>query len=219
MTPIIHCRGHEVQSAVAVFSPDGRRVLSGGRDTLARVWDITGMAPKGELAKIEPGEADLKRLWQQLGKVHAAEAHPALWQLVAAGEPSVAFLSARLQPTPHAEPKRVKRWIAELDAADFAVRDAAMKALERQGGGVEEELRACLKAPMPLEVRRRVEQLLALLGPTPELLRGQRALCVLEQIGTIAAQDLLERLARGAPRDAFTEAARDSLARLRDAKR
>jgi WD40 repeat protein len=215
LTRVMRCPGHQVQTVAAAFSPDGRRVVSGGMDTLGLVWDVTGIAPEGRLPRLTWTETELEELWKELGQPQAAPAHAALWRLVASGDQSVKFLKQHLKPTPRVEPKKVKAWIDQLDATQFADRDTAMKALEGVGGAAEDELRAALAKPIPPEMRRRVEQLQAHLGPVPPRLRMRRALCVLEQIGTGAAESFLEELAGGEPRDEFTEEARNSLARLR----
>jgi WD40 repeat protein len=214
MTPLLHCNRHVSQTVAVAFSPDGRRVVSCGLDTRALIWDATGIAPAGTLPRLEPDAEELQRLWTQLAELPAARPHHALWQLVASGDRAVAFLKPRLKPTPHAEAKKVKRWLDDLDSGDFTVRTEAMNALQRLQSAIEDDLRRCLEKPNSLEARRRVEQILAQLGPTPERLRIRRAICVLEQIGTPAARDVLCRMAGGDPRDPFTEDARDSLRRL-----
>jgi hypothetical protein len=180
------------------FSRDGATVVAGG-----------------EHETIHRPATELQPLWEQLSEFQPATAHVALWRLVASGDRAVAFLKQRLKPTAHTEPKKLRAWIDQLDSGEFAQRDLAMKALEDCGGAAEEELRAAMARAIPLEVRRRVEQLLARLGPTSENLRARRALCVLEQIASPNAAGLLELLAGGDPGDAFSDDARASLARLR----
>jgi hypothetical protein len=69
--------------------------------------------------------------------------------------------------------------------------------------------------PSP-EVRRRLGELLQRLDPlaSPELLRGLRAVQVLEQVGTPEARDLLRTLAGGVPEARLTQEAKASLQRL-----
>jgi hypothetical protein len=65
--------------------------------------------------------------------------------------------------------------------------------------------------------RTRAEEALALVRaapPTPEALRGLRAVETLARIGTPAARELLDRLAGGASESAVTDAAAAALARL-----
>jgi len=66
-----------------------------------------------------------------------------------------------------------------------------------------------------LEVRRRVERLLAQLQPrAPERLREGRAILVLESRTTPAARRLLARLAAGVPGARLTQEAKAALKRL-----
>ncbi len=77
-----------------------------------------------------------------------------------------------------------------------------------------------LKGHPPLEVRRRLEQLLQRLPTGPKQLQMLRAAEALEQIGTPEARKVLERLADGMPDTRLTLEAMASVARLRhkDAK-
>src|SRR5262249_28782096 len=78
-------------------------------------------------------------------------------------------------------------------------------------------LRKALDDKQSLEVRRRLEDLLAH-GPKPlptgEALRQMRALEVLEMIGTPEARQVLGALARGAPGARMTQEASAALERL-----
>ena len=51
--------------------------------------------------------------------------------------------------------------------------------------------------------------------PAPDVLRRQRALEVLEHIGTAEARALLEEIARGAPEAGLTREAKAALLRVR----
>jgi hypothetical protein len=62
------------------------------------------------------------------------------------------------------------------------------------------------------EVRRRIEALMERIGP--ERIRPLRAIEVLEHIGTSEAEDLLKKLATGAPEARLTQEAQASLNRL-----
>src|SRR5262249_19285294 len=96
----------------------------------------------------------------------------------------------------------------------------AMTELQGHLEGAEAALRRILDGKPPLELRRRVEQLLekhekGILSPTQ--LRVQRALAVLGQAGSAEALQVLEAPARGASEAWQTQEARAAL--LRNAKR
>jgi len=48
-------------------------------------------------------------------------------KLVAAPRQAVPFLAERLKPAPAIEPKKIARWIEELESDKFAMRDEAIK--------------------------------------------------------------------------------------------
>jgi WD40 repeat protein len=195
-----------------VFSANGRALVSGGSDTTAMVWDVTGGAGKpGTLTARE-----LASLWQALAG-DAVPAHHAVWTLASAPAQSVPFLRDRLQPAPRAEPERVRRLIADLDHRRFAVRTRAAQALAELGAGTEPALRKALAAAPSVEARQRLTQVLAkvqraVLPPGP--LRAVRAVEALEHIGTSQASRVLKTLAGGAPEAYLTQEAAAALRRL-----
>ena len=73
-----------------------------------------------------------------------------------------------------------------------------------------------------MEVRQRVEQLLRKLTssvPPPEVLRGIRAVEVVEEIATPEARQLLDALAQGVPEGRLTREAKLALQRLGQQRR
>jgi hypothetical protein len=109
----------------------------------------------------------------------------------------------------------VARLIAGLDADTFAAREQAAAALAKLGEAAAGGLRRALAGRPTPEVRRRLERLLAELGPRPpQRLRAVRALEVLEHVGTAEARQALGELAAGAPGAWLTGQAREALRRL-----
>jgi hypothetical protein len=107
--------------------------------------------------------------------------------------------------------------LGQLDSKRFAVREKATQQLEQLGERASPALRKALAAGPALEVRQRIEQLLEKLSKpvaSTDLLRGLRAIEILEQVGTATARQVLESLARGDPEARLTRDARDALARL-----
>ena len=136
--------------------------------------------------------------------------------MIAAPAQSVSFLRGRLKPVPAVDGGQIQRWIVDLGSDQFKVRDAALKQLHKAGEQVQMPIELAIKADPPLEMRRRLKQILeaANVSPGPETVRTIRAIMVLERIGSTEAQAVLETLARGAPGTRATEEAGAALKRL-----
>ncbi len=76
--------------------------------------------------------------------------------------------------------------LADLDSEQFAVRDTAMRELTQMGEQIEPALSRALESKPSLEVKKRIQTLLADLHGVPpaETLRTLRAIRTLERIGT-----------------------------------
>jgi RNA polymerase sigma factor (sigma-70 family) len=207
-------RGHSGWVISVDYSPDGKCLLTGGLDTTALVWTLSPL-PDGSAAKSLPPR-EMEQRWNDLAAGDASVAYRARWQLVAAEDQSVAFLREHMPPVVVKDAERVKRLIADLDRDSFDIREAAEKELARRGSAVEPALREALAGNPSLELRRRIQSLLAALRSkdSPEALRIGRALQALEQIGTPKARQLLEALAGGASAARLTREAKASLIRL-----
>jgi WD40 repeat protein len=205
-------RGHESDVLGLAFSPDGRRLAAGLKDSTVLIWDVKTQLPS--LTAAAPEEID--GLWSDLENADAGRADRAAWALATAPEKAVPLLERRLKPAASPDPKLVKQRLEELDSDDFATRDAAAAALAWWGGAVEAELRAALDHKPSAEVRRRIEALLAALDapPSGEVLRSLRAVRVLERVGTPRARRVLEALAGGESTHRVTAEAKAALGRL-----
>jgi RNA polymerase sigma factor (sigma-70 family) len=208
--------GHRERIESLAFSPDGRLLASGSLDHTALVWDVTGVCPDGKWTSRAAAPEEIDRLWADLGSTDGVRAYRALWRM-AAGRQSVAFLALRLGPVPRIAEERVARLIAELDSDRFEVRDRASKELEQLGELAGPALRKALAGKPSLEVRRRLKTLLDQVGGrtlAAEQLRALRAVEVLEHIGTSDAQEVLKKMAKGAPEARLTREATAALDRL-----
>jgi RNA polymerase sigma factor (sigma-70 family) len=211
--------GHHGSVLCLAYAPDGRAVASAGHDPAALVWDVTGRVRGGRLQPREFTPAELKNAWTDLASDDGPTAFDAIWAMIAAPEQAVPFLNERLRPAA-VDASRIARLIADLDSDQFAVRQQAAQDLEQLGELAEPALRRALEGRLPLESRRRIEQLLQdeKRDGLPLLYSAQarfmRAIEVLEGIGSPQAQRLLRSVAEGASGSRLTQAARDAVQRL-----
>ena len=167
--------GHRGPVTALAFSPDGRRLISGGADTLAYIWEVPSRSLQPE-AKLDA--ARIAALWADLADADAAKAFRAVNAWIAAPDAAVTAFRRLRPPEKPIDADRVSRLIADLDSDQFAVRDRASKELESLGSSAARQLRQALaKSPSP-EVTRRIEALL--IHCPDEDLRGIRAVEVLE---------------------------------------
>jgi WD40 repeat protein len=194
--------------AALAFSPDGRTVASAADDTTILVWDVAS-----RIAGRPPPA--LAVLWDDLASRDAARAYASLWALADMPGRTVPFLKEHLRPIPADIGQRIARLIVDLDSKRFAVRQAAMKELEKLDDAAVPALRRGLADKLSLEAHRRVEVLLAKqVSLSAEGLRALRAVEALEHIGTPGARQVLQALAKGLPEARLTRAARASVERL-----
>ncbi len=207
--------GPSFASALAV-APDGRTVATGQIDSTVLLWDLLPDRPVAAARPaLTPPEAEA--LWADLAGADAARAHAAVWRLADDPATALGLLRERLRPAAEIEAARWSKWRSDLDSDRFATRERATAELAELGGLAEPKLRGWLQGQPSEEVRRRVEQLLARLpsaSPAPERLRELRAVRALELIGTPAARELLNTLARGAPSAPLTRASAEAVQRL-----
>src|SRR5579883_2189969 len=206
-------QGHRHSVFALDFSRDGRRLASAGYDANILVWDVTGRITADHQGTVRLSEKELDRLWTELGDAkNAAHAFQAMRRLLRDPSEAVRLFRERLHPFPAIEGARIARWIADLDSAEFAVREKAVRELEQQGEAVEGALRKLLEDRPSLEVRQRVKLLLAKLTGGDRL-RRLRAVEVLENLDTSESRRLLETLAGGAAEAQLTQEAKASLQR------
>jgi WD40 repeat protein len=198
-------KGHEADVRCAAVSPDGRTLATGSADATVLVWDLTG--------GIKGVGVGLPSLWDELASASAEKAHRAVWGMVGHGDQAVAFVRERVQPVVLPTPEALARLVAEVGSGRLAVRERAAAELEKVGELAGPALRVALEKPLPLEVRRRLEKLIA--EPvSANRLRELRAVEVLERLGTVEARQMLRGLAAGTPEVRLTREAREALTRL-----
>jgi WD40 repeat protein len=192
------------------FSPDGTRLAAaGGRSVL--IWDVT----RPTVAQSKSAEA----AWADLASPDAAVGFAAVRAWVAHPAEAIRLARERVSPIPAPDGKQVAKWIEQLDAPRFAVREAAMKSLTDAGERVIGSVQEALKGLPSPEARQRLETVLAAVseeGPlSGERLRAARVVEAMERIGTADAKRELERLAAGATGAGLTRDAAAALGRLK----
>jgi RNA polymerase sigma factor (sigma-70 family) len=207
-------QGHRNGLVSLAFSPNGRLLASGSWDRTIVIWDVTGRVcpDKPDLAILDARAQD--RLWADLAASDAAKAYQAM-QVLLGSEQTVSLLRKRLRPAAAVDPARLNRLVRELDSDDFAVRENSTKELVAQGDRAETILREALPEASA-EARRRIEEILKLIDPSSsaDLIRGLRAVEVLEWLNTTEAQRVLKTLASGDPDARLTHEAKAALKRL-----
>src|SRR5262249_55900421 len=113
-----------------------------------------------------------------------------------------------LRPSP-----RLPRLVADLEADDFDCRERAATELATEPAHAEALLRARLADKPPLDLKRRIEELLPTLDG-PARIQATRLCGVLEAIGTPEARRLLDEWSRGDPESPRVQEARAARSRL-----
>jgi RNA polymerase sigma factor (sigma-70 family) len=157
-------------------------------------------------------DVELPKAWADLLSDDSFTMRRGLWLLAAGPKDSVAFLADAVRPPETVEEKRVARLIADLDDENFEVRQQAQAALAKLGRAAEPGLRKALQQAPSIELRRRLQDLLAPMER--ERRRTLQAIEILELISTPQAKALLERLSRDAADPELARTARSALERM-----
>jgi WD40 repeat protein len=190
-------------SALA-FSPDGKVLASGGRDTTVLLWDVL--------------RARLEHLWSELasGQDDAARAFKSL---ATTPRDVVPFLKQRLRRMAEQE-ARASGFISDLDDNSFNVREKASKELEDLGPDGVFALRLALQRSPSAERRARIQMILDKMKTADGKTSGfdphsvWLSLAVLEEIGSPEAQQALQELGKGPAKSTIVREAGAALERL-----
>ncbi len=180
------------------FSPDTKHLAAGLGDTTVLLYDIGKVDPRFKTAA-NLTTMDLESRWAELGGESATAAHQAIGALVLSPKEAVPFLRERLKPAVAVDAGKIRKWLAELDSEVFATRQVATKELEAVADEADQTIKNALERDLPLETRRRLEQILKTLvdSPPPEIVRSIRAIMVLERIASPEARAVLATLGKG----------------------
>jgi WD40 repeat protein len=199
-------RGQHKQPTALAFTPAGQ-LLCGGIDTTVLAHDV-GLRPG-----VASGTAEAA--WTDLTERDARRAFEAQGRLLATPSAAVRLFAETIKAVEPADADRLRRLIAELGDARFAVREAASKALAELGEKARPAVAEAARASTSPEVAERARKILGEAEPiTPEQVPQVRAIEVLERIASDDAKKLLTRWAAGVPGAVLTEESRAALGRL-----
>ncbi len=209
---VLRVKGHGGVSRVA-FAPDGKTLISAGADTTLLVWDFAALLKNAKpIPALTPELAESN--WNALASKEGAVESWAIIGLSNGGDETVQWLKQKLHPAPPVDVALIGRLIADLRSERAAVRERATAELEKLAELAEPTLRTALADKPPLSVQREIEELLKKVEQKRESSKDKRilaALVVLMAIDTPAAEELLQRLAKGAPEAWLTLEAQDTL--------
>lgn len=161
--------------------------------------------------------AELEEKWEEVSSQDAAAAYRGFWTLVHA-KATPEFLADKLKAMQEKTgAASVKKWLAELDDDDFAIREKANEKLANALDTAAELLEEELARTKSVEVKFRIKNLLAkrvAVGPgAAGMGQSDRAIRILEFSRTAAAKEVLAKLASGDESDRIVKAAKEALKR------
>jgi WD domain, G-beta repeat len=187
--------GHRRTVDGVAFTPDGALLAAASTDGPVLLWDVYGTHDR-EAALPKWTAAEAPQIWKDLTDANAERAFKIVRRLVHNPEAAGLLLRERLLPAAGALEKQFQKLLRELDSDQFEVRQQAYTELNQRAAEFEFLLHLTALQKQSLEVRRRLEPIIAKLDPAnPERLRRLRALEALRQIATPEARQLLEALA------------------------
>jgi WD40 repeat protein len=216
--PVLVLSGHQGPVNGIAFAPDSIKLATAGEDGTVIVWDMLALSAEQEKRGHRGiDELELGCLYSDLESLDAVKAFHAMVLLAHYPDRSVPLFQNRLARLVKREQKGIKRLLADLDAEQFEVREAATRELRDFGIDLAGDLDLALAGKPSAEMRRRLEDLLNDVRnetPSPDALRRERMLTVLEWMATNDAVALLRRLAQGVPDGALSSRANSALERL-----
>jgi WD40 repeat protein len=210
--------GHQGPINGVAFSPDGQKLASTSDDGTALVWDLLRL-PQDRVAQLRKGlnHAVVEGLWSALGKEDPQQFFPAMAEFALVKDRAIPLFRDRLITVTPDRRKEVIRLIADLDSNEFRTRETASRELEGRGLEVATELHQELAGNRSAETQRRLKELLESCeygNLSPSVLRQERALTILEWIGSPDAREVLRILGQGDPKAQLTILAGAALRRV-----
>jgi WD40 repeat protein len=210
--PTTTFRGATGTIAGLAFRPDDAALLSVSTDGTAVTWDTSKLKPIDDRHHASPEQwwADLAGDGLRAGTAMAAR------QRSAPAE-TIAVLRAKWAVPVGLDPGELARAVADLDAGDFRVRQAAQQLLRHHIEQAEASLRPLANSARSAEVRMQARMLLDDLdGPdrNADRVRWGRAIELLERLATPEAVAELKRIAAGPVYLRTTREAKAAMGRL-----
>ncbi len=180
-------------SSSVAFAPDRRSVAYVASDNTVHILPLFPLSKHVPLTRSEMDAA-----FPDLASSDAKKAFLAVRLFASDAVRSVPYLREKIPPTKLA--RDIALTIAKLDSPQFAERDAATKRLTELGSEASDPLQHELKTSDSVEVRTRIEQILAThRTASPGDLRAHRAHEILDILGTPDAMALRSEWAKGEP--------------------
>jgi WD40 repeat protein len=209
--------GHQGGVVSLLFSPDGKRLISGSTDTTTLTWDLSRFTSARRAPADFAVPKSLDALWTDLADPDATRAFDAIRRLFTSPDQAVNLIQERVLPATLPDPQRLTQLLADLESDRFELRRQAEAELLGLGEWAEPALRKLLADDPPLDLRQRLERLLDKLARQVQIagrMRDLRAVELLELIGSSQARQTLQSLAGGAPGARLTREAKSALERL-----
>lgn len=180
-------------SSSVAFAPDRRSIAHVASDNTVHIVPLFPLSKHVSITR-----ADMDTALADLGSSDARKAFLAVRLYASDPKLAVPYLREKMPPTKL--PTDVVAAIAKLDSPQFAERDTATKRLIEIGSAASGPLQLELKNTDSVELRTRIEQILATHGTTSANdLRAHRAHEILDILDTSEARSLRESWVKGEP--------------------
>ena len=201
-------KGHRDRATALTFAPSGQ-LLSGSADTTVLAWDLR---PSRNTT------GSMETAWIEFAKPESSAAFKAEGRFLAAPAEAVKFFADKIKAVEAPDAKRIQQLLAALDSDKFTDRENASKALSNLGQQAKPYLEELVKATKSEEVLGRAKKILDGLNKlTPEQLRQNRVVLVLELIDNVESKNLLKKWAGGLKGGLLTEEAAAAMKRMEGA--
>jgi WD40 repeat protein len=195
------------------LSPDCRQLATCGFNDTVLVWGLTGRGKQRHEKGNALTDEELSALWVEIAGADAPRGHRAIWSLVASPIQAIRLMGDKLHPI-ESKATEAQPWIKQLDDEEFSVRQKASNELAKLGQGALGALRDKLSNEPSEEMKRQIQLLLAKAEAVELKNRTDRAVAVLEYIGSPDAQDVLTSLSSGCESARLTQESKAALTRL-----